>query len=186
MTSTRWLIISFWVFVAAMLAWQAYTYEINSEKELAAHPKQQHFFFDPAMDPKSDSGPNPNLHAANVRQIAYSITYDSTQTSFVAHSTLKNLGNAKAVAIQIWIRPYRGVSMGGSRGGDVAPHQLSDDDPISQMGQWVSIPDLAPGETYVENVNFVSRPDVKPGANPNPQIVFETEKPAPEGDSSSQ
>jgi hypothetical protein len=180
MTPTRWLIVAFWIFIPCMLIWQAYTSEVNSERELAAHPKQEHFFFDaPDTKPTVD----PNAFAAKVLQVGFSITNNPMQSNFIAHVTLKNMGNAKATGIQVWVRPYRGVSVGGSRNGDGAgARQLPDDDPISLMGQWVSFPDLAPDESYTYDVTFISRDDVKPGANPKPQIVFESEKPQPPSD----
>jgi hypothetical protein len=56
---------------------------------------------------------------------------------------------------------------------------LSDSDPTSQVGQWVAFPDLAPGESSTRDVVFLGRTDVKPGANPNPEIQFQTEKAKP-------
>jgi len=178
MTPIRWLIVSFWVFIVCMLIWQAYTYEINSEKEIAAHPEPQHFFFDPSRDQKPTV--NPNLHAASVKQTAYWVIDEPAMGRFTSHVVLTNQGNAKAVGIQIWIRPYRGISVGGSRNGDGGlPRKLSENDPISLMGQWINAPDLAPNESCTQTLAFVTRPEVKPGSNPNPQIIFETEKPNP-------
>jgi hypothetical protein len=93
--------------------------------------------------------------------------------------TLRNKGNAKAVGIQVSVRPYRGISKGDEDVGHTDLSLLSDSDPISQLGQWVTFPDLAPGESSTRNVVFVSRNDVSPGTNPNPEIQFQTEKTKP-------
>jgi hypothetical protein len=178
MTPMRWLIFSFWVFVGGMLVWQSYTYETNLEKVNDAQP--QHFFFDPSRDQKPAAA-DPNLHAADVRQTGYSVTNNPVSKSFVCHVVLTNKGNARAVGIQVFVRPFRGALVNGARNGDgELPHRLSDNDPLAQQGQSVEAPDLAPGESCTVSATFfMSRSDVQPSSNPNPQITFETEKANP-------
>ena len=179
MIPTRWLIISFWVFVGGMLAWQAYNYEINSEKESAARPAPQHFFFDPAMDQKPAAA-DPNLHEADIRQTKYSITQDPVTKFLNCQIVLTNKGNAKAVGVQVFLRPYHGGIIDGARNGDGGPSRpLSDLDPVALMGQSLEAPDLAPGESCTLSATFMSRPGVSPASNPKPQITFLTEKAKP-------
>jgi hypothetical protein len=179
MIPTRWLIISFWVFIGGMLAWQAYTYEINSEKESAARPPPQHFFFDPSRDHKPGTG-DPNLQVADVRQTGYSITDNPMAKNFAFNVVLTNKGNAKATNVQVCIRPYRGAKRGGARNGDGGlPQPIPDNDPLALQNQWVEAPDLGPNESCTVSATFMSHPGINPGSNPSPQIVFQTEKTNP-------
>jgi hypothetical protein len=173
----RWLIFSFWVFVIGMLIWQGYSHEVNADRESAAHPQPKHYFFDPAMD--EPAAVNPNLHSADVRQTAYWTSPDLTGSGFISHVVLKNQGNARAVGIQVWVRPYRGikVALSATRGDGANVYPLSDNDPLAQFGRWINTPDLGPSESCTQTVDFVARPGVELGVNPHPQILFETEKP---------
>ena len=108
----------------------------------------------------------------------------TSRTTHRARATLppyfvvKNQGNAKATGVQIFVRPYRGASsMAGEdrRMNTVSPYKLPENDPLSQLGQWVELTDLGPGETCSES-GFVSQGHFSPGVNPDPQIIFETEK----------
>jgi hypothetical protein len=58
-----------------------------------------------------------------------------------------------------------------------APKPLPDNDPASQFGQWVTFPDIAPGQSASGSVVFLNKGTMKPGSNPDPEIVFETAKP---------
>lgn len=157
--------------------WQAYTYEINTEKIQDAKP--QHFFFDPSRDNKSTTV-DPNLHAADVRQTGYTITNDSIAKNFTSHIVLTNKGNAKAVGVQVFIRPFHGAVVDVSRNGDGGlPRKLSDYDPLAQQGQSIGAPDLAPGESCTVSATFMSQPNIILSSNPSPQITFETEKANP-------
>jgi hypothetical protein len=53
---------------------------------------------------------------------------------------------------------------------------LSDGDPTSQIGQWVTFPDIPPGESRTATAVFLSKQGVNPGANPSPEILFQSEK----------
>jgi hypothetical protein len=177
MTPLRWLMVAFWVFVGGMLAWQAYNHEAKIEKEADAKP--QHFFFDSSKDGTPQTA-DPNLRAADVRQTAYSVTENPLAKNFTAHVVLTNKGNARAVSVQVKIQPFRGSLFSRDRddnGG--VPLVLSDNEPVAQINQWVEAPDLAPQESCTVTATFMSQTGVQPGANRNPQIIFQTEKANP-------
>ncbi len=55
-----------------MLVWQAYSYEMASEWEIAAKGPPKHDFFDPVLEHQVDpSYVPPHPHVADVRQIGY-------------------------------------------------------------------------------------------------------------------
>ena len=93
-----------------------------------------------------------------------------------SHITLKNVGSAKAVDIQIRVRPYRGTMTQSGEMSDQGNKYLDENDPLSQYGQFVSVPDLAPGASATIDVVFPDHANVSPGNNPKPEIDFGTEK----------
>jgi hypothetical protein len=173
-----WLIIVFWIFVATMLIWQFNDYNRSYGQAQAAMPQEDHAFFyntNTAINPAEAS--KPKADGPDVEQTAFS-TEDNVPSpgNFTAHVTLKNIGTAKAVDIQIMVRPYRGIMMGDF---DITMHPntyLDDNDPLSQYGQFVNVPDLAPGESATVDAIFLDHPHLTPGNNPKPQIIFGTEK----------
>ncbi len=181
MTPIRKLIIAFWIFIGCMLLWQFYSYNQGLKEAAISHPTQEHFFFyntNPGGAPAAPAQPKHN--GPDVQQTGFSVENNAPgRGSFTCHVTLKNLGNAKAVGVQLWVRPYRGITRGDVDEGHADMSTLSDTDPIAQIGQWVSFPDLAPGESSTQSVVFLSRGDVTPGTNPNPEIHFQTEKAKP-------
>jgi hypothetical protein len=188
MTRMRWFLVGFWAFVALMLAWQFSSYDTAVDRQLAEHPKQEHYYYNGSASPfgttpdEQGGGANPNVHVADVRQTAYQTEADVPNPGMTtATVVVKNQGNTKAVSVQVYVRPYRGGQVGGGdlRGGGNPSGPLSDEDPYAQLGQWVSFPDLAPGESASEKATFTTLPGLRPGPNPNPKIVFETEKPKP-------
>lgn len=176
----RKYIILFWVFIGGMLLWQFYNYNHGMTQAAIDHPTQDHFYFYPPNEvtkPKSDAPPKPD--GADVEQVGYTVEEGQPNSaSFTCRVTLKNVGTAKALSVQVWVRPFRGSGMGDP---DLDPHYhiLTEDDTTSQFGQWVGFPDLAPGESSNETVSFLSRPNLAPGKNPDPKIVFLSEKPKP-------
>ena len=177
MSPMRLLIVAFWIFIGGVLVWQAYTYEINSEKIQDAKP--QHFFFDPSKDNKPAAA-DPNLHVADVRQTGYSITNDPVTKNIFCHVVLMNKGNTKAVGIQVFIKPYYRATVDQSRNaGGKLPYPLSDSDPRAQLGQSFGAADLAPGESCTVTATFMSQPGLIPSTALHPQITFETEKANP-------
>jgi hypothetical protein len=179
MTLTRRLIIAFWAFIVIMGIWEFYTYNQGVNQATLDHPQQAHFYFFHTNGPPVAPS---QVHAngADVEQTAF-VVQDNTPSrgNFTCLVTLKNLGNAKATGIQVNVRPYRGVSKSDDDVGRSDTTVLSDNDPTSQFGQYIPFPDLAPGESSTQSVSFLSRDDYKPGKNPNPDIIFETEKPPP-------
>ncbi|MEJ0000536.1 MAG: hypothetical protein WDO13_16080 [Verrucomicrobiota bacterium] len=87
--------------------------------------------------------------------------------------TLKNLGSAKAVNVQVEVRPFHGGTLGDE---DVGPgiKPVDDSSAVAQLSQWLTFPDLVPGESETESVTFPAQTGVHPGKNPSPQIVFES------------
>jgi hypothetical protein len=191
MSRTRKLIIAFWIFIVIMLLWQFYTYNQGLKQAAIDHPQQEHFYFfqtnaaaPSAPAPAQPSGPD-------VEQTAYSVEENTpTSVSFTCHVTLKNVGNAKAVNIQVRVRPYRGMRLGDEDVGNSTLKILDENDPLSQFGQWVGFPDLAPGESSTQSVIFLNQgtaipvvPGVSatgiPGEAPEklkPEIIFSPEK----------
>jgi hypothetical protein len=177
--------VGFWVFVAVMLAWQAYNYNNSVVADAAAHP-EKHYFYDPGA---AAPPPVPKAPAPDVRQVAYHVLPGSpVPGNFTVQFTVKNLGTAAATGIRVKVRPYRGIMDGNednghahadtlvpsdsddSGNGTVGP--ISENDPTSQFGQWVSIPDLAPGESSSNSVTFVDQSDKIPNDNPRLEIEF--------------
>jgi hypothetical protein len=176
MTRTRQLIIAFWVFIGVMLIWQLYSYNQGMEKTATDHPVQTTFIFlhtnAAPVAPSMAHSDN-----ADIQQVNYIVQSNTpSEGSFTCLVTLKNVGGATGTGIQISVRPYRGVSNYDEDVGHQNTLVLSDDDPVSQFNAWLSFPDLAPGQSYTRPVIFTSRPDIKPGENPKPQIIFETDK----------
>jgi hypothetical protein len=177
MSWTRRFIWAFWIFVIAMLLWQFYQYNQKISTPDPQHPTQEHFFFyqpkrggDAANAPVVTDGPN-------VVQAAFQI-HDNTPTTsnFTCDVTLKNTGKTKAINVQVRVRPYRGQAAGDLDNGRANITPISDDSPLSQFGQWVDFPDLAPGESNTQSVTFVKQLDGNYGYNPTPEILFEPEK----------
>jgi hypothetical protein len=174
MSWTRRFIWAFWIFVITMLFWEAYQYNQSISTPDPLHPTQEHFFFyqptkGAAAAPVVSDGPH-------VVQSAFSVTEDTTGPNFTCRVTLKNTGKAKAVNVQVRVRPYRGQPFGNTDMGSVSPLPVSDDSAIAQFGQWVEFPDLAPGESSTQTVTFMKQIGGNYGNNPTPEILFAPEK----------
>jgi len=176
MTTTRKLIWAFWIFIIIVLLWQFYNYNQGMTQDAVEHPQQQHFFFYHSNDLASPAAPGPAHHTgAFVHQVGFKVMSDTPgQGSFTCAVTLKNDGDAKAVNVQVHVRPFKGIMLGDEDETELKP--LPDNDPISQLGQWVTFPDIAPGESATQTAVFLNQRVMKPGSNPNPEVIFETEK----------
>jgi hypothetical protein len=177
----RYAIISFWVFIGVMLCWQFYSYNASLDREQVEHPKQQQFFFYNTNTNTNPAIPNtPRVAGADLRQVLYTVEINKPSTGqFTCHVTIKNVGNGPAKDVQVWVRPYRGTFVGDEDNGhSYNSGPLSDADPAAQFGEWLHFPDLGPGESASRDITFFGRGDLRPGNNPNPQILFSKDKPA--------
>jgi hypothetical protein len=190
MSRTRKLIIAFWIFIVIMLLWQFYTYNQGLTQAAIDHPQQEHFWFTNSV--AAPAAPTqPHANGPDVEQTGYSVEENTpTSVSFTVHVTLKNVGNAKAVGVQVRVRPYRGMRLGDEDVGNSPLRILPEDDPLSQFGQWVSFPDLAPGESSTQSVIFLNQDNAtpvvlgvsttgipgQPQEKLTPEIIFEPEK----------
>jgi hypothetical protein len=161
-----------------MLLWQFYLYNHKLSTPDPAHPQQEHFFF---YQPKLNAGVAAAAPVVtdgpNVVQTGFTVQ-DNTPTSqnFTCKVTLKNVGKAKAVGVQVHVRPYRGQPVGDVDMGRTVLTPVSDDSAIAQFGQWLEFPDLTPGESSTQTVVFVKQVGGNYGTNPSPEIFFEVEK----------
>jgi len=179
MTVTRKLIIAFWIFIGIVLVWQFYSYNQGMTQEAIEHPKQEHFFFYHSNAVATAIAPaKPEHGKAIVRQSAFQVQQNTPgHGSFTCSVTLKNTGDTKAVNVEVHVRPYKGITLGDEDLGHSSLAPLSDSDPTSQIGQWVTFPDIPPGESRTETAIFLNKAGVNPGGNPDPEISFESEKP---------
>jgi hypothetical protein len=182
MSRTRQAIIAFWVVIITLLIWEFYSYNTAVTKQEEEHPAQQHFYFIHTNGPTAIA-PKAPREGADVEQVGFDIQRNTPSAgSFTCRVTVKNLGTAKAIGVQVDVRPYKGISLGDLDNGHPRPGTMSDNDAVAQIGQWVTFPDLAPGESASQSAVFLNRQDVGPGTNPQPEILFDTEKktePAP-------
>jgi hypothetical protein len=159
------LIIAFWIFVGIMLVWQFYTYNQGLSQDAINHPEQKQYWFTNTMAKPAAPAPTvPEVHqGAYVVQTGYTVEDNAPANgNFTIHVTLKNTGNAKATGVQVRVRPYRGLRMGDEDAGNKPLYILPEDDPLSQYGQWVDFPDLAPGESSTQSVIFLKQGAYKP------------------------
>ncbi len=180
MSSTRVLIIAFWVFIGGMLLWQFHNYNQGIEEDAAK--QQDHFYFYNTNTANTPQAPPKVVDGPDVQQVAYHVDMNQPGPgSFTCHVTLKNLGTVKAVDLQVLVRPYYGSSRGDPDNPNikVPSGPIPDSDPLAQLGQSVSFPDLAPGESNTQSVTFIRQGSINPGVNANPQISFLADKPKP-------
>jgi hypothetical protein len=179
MSRTRMLIISFWIFIGCMLLWQFYQYDQGLTQEAIEHPKQEHFWFTNSVaNAAAPVAPSQqHIDGPNVQQVGFEVQKNTPNSaSFTCLVTLKNVGNAKAVGVQVNVRPFRGITMGDVDAGHAKTAQIKDSDPLAQMGTWVTFPDLGPGEASTQSAVFTIQSAYDPGTNPNPEILFQPEK----------
>ena len=180
MTVTRKLIIAFWIFIAIILAWQFYSYNQGMTQEAVEHPQPEHYFFFHSNAIETAVAPAPERNKASLRQVSFTVQQNEpARGSFTCSVPLKNVGDAKAVNVEIHVRPYKGITLGDEDMGHSSTQPLSDSDPTSQIGQWLSFPDIPPGETRTATAIFPVKQGVHPGANPAPEISFQSEKAKP-------
>jgi hypothetical protein len=174
MSWTRRFIWLFWIFVISMLLWQCYQYNAELSKP-GATPQQQHFFF---YQPTPGKAPPVEHEGPFVEQTAFAVA-DNTPavSSFTCHITLKNTGKGKAINVSVCVRPYRGTLLNnGDDGGHNDTKLIDDNSPRAQINQWVTFPDLDPGQSSTQSVIFYKEGASSYGTNPKPDIVYQPEK----------
>jgi hypothetical protein len=172
MTTTRWLILLFWVVVFGMLLKQCHDTDMARQQAVQSHPAQTHFFFTPPPPPPA--APPPPSQGADVHQIKFEVQENTPGPgSFTCLVTVQNLGRARAKNVQVRVNPYYGGHK-DDEGGRINDTRLSANDPAFQVGTWVGFPDLDPGETSTRSATFLAEPHVEPGYNSQPQVTFET------------
>lgn len=179
MTRNQKLITGFWVFIIGMIIWSFFSYNASMNKQADEHPAQTQFIFlQTNATPVSPTAAH--SEKADVQQVGYRLEMDTPSTgSFTAYVTLKNSGAMPATQVQICVRPYRGATLYDEDVGHSDPRGLSDDDPLSRFNDWLSFPDLAPGESLTRTIVFTTQGMIPPGHNPKPQIVFASDKNGP-------
>jgi len=179
MTRTQKILTGFWVFIIGMIIWSFFSYNASLNQQAEQHPTQTKFIFlHTNAAPVAPAEAHPDK--AIVEQTGYRTVMDAPSVgSFTAYVTLKNVGAMPAAQVQICVRPYRGASNYDEDVGHSNPNGLSDDDPLSRFSDWLSFPDLAPGESMTRPIVFTTRSEIRPGQNPKPQIVFESDKNGP-------
>jgi len=180
----QWLYVAFWVLVGSMLFWQFHTYNRKLDKAVAdAGPRQEHFYFiNAAQTNTTVANPNPTIKpdGADVKQVSFSFQNNVPNPgSITCHVALKNEGNMKATDIQIQVFPFRGALVGTEDDNNDPLHAIPDSDPAAQYNQWISFPDLEPGQTMTKDAVFLGRPGMTPADNARPKITFHTVKPQP-------
>jgi hypothetical protein len=176
MTRTQWAITVFWVVIGFMLCWQMYSCNAKIEKRAEEHPGPTQFF---AYQSNASSAvqPKPVYHGAAVQQIAFIVEPNTPANGqFTCEVTIKNVGTAKATNIQMNVRPYRGIMNADEDVSRTDVKPIDDSNRLAQISEWLTFPDLAPGEKSTQTVSFVDQAGVKPGKNPDPEIQFEAEK----------
>ncbi len=178
----RTLIYAFWAFIIIMLLWQAYNYNQSISDRATAQKEQHYFYFDTNV--VNPAGPNPppapvRHTGAYVVQSLYTVEQNQpSRGNFTCHVTLKNEGEAKAVNVQVQVRPYRGSRTDDEDLG-VKYAILNDNAPLAQIGQWVSFPDLDPGQSSTQSTVFFAQQGAQMGPNKDPQINYDTATNAP-------
>jgi hypothetical protein len=181
MSTTRWLILLFWVVVIGGLIKGAYDFDSNLQSKATAHPTPDETFFTPLPgQAPAPAAPVAPVEGADVQQVDFNIQDDTPSVgSFTCQVTVKNLGNEKAENVQIHVLPFKGGRSGSDDVGHHPLKPLSDGDSLAQTGNWLAFPDLAPGESSTQSITFLSHEMVEPGRNANPEIQFTSAKAKP-------
>jgi len=159
-----------------MLLWQFHTYNHHLEQRDAAAPKHEgpYIFNAQTMAPP----PPPKPDVADVRQVGFNAEEGKPSPGqFICHVTLQNIGKVKATHVQIMVSPYHGAWVGAPNGTDEDAHVVNSSDAAYTVSQWLSFPDLAPGEKVTRDITFYNQYGLRPGNDERPQIQFESEKP---------
>jgi hypothetical protein len=162
-----------------MLLWQCYQYNEHLAQPDPTRPENKQYFF---YQPTKQSIVNPPIEHNGpwVEQTGFRIEDNTpSTTSFTCYITLTNKGKAKATDLSAEVRPFRGAFKGDVDMGGTQPKPIDDSSPLAQISQWVSFPDLDPGQSSTQNVFFLKQPGANYGHNPAPQIVWKGQTEAP-------
>ncbi len=167
---------AFWIFIIVMLIWQFLSFNQKLDTPDPQHPTQNHFFF--YQPSHAAAAATPVVHdGPYVVQTSFRVEDNTpSDTSFTCHVTLKNSGKTKATNVQVCVRPYRGTLDGDVDVGPNVNKPIKDDSPRAQINQWVSFPDLAPGESSTQSAVFMKQGASEYGVNPRAEISFTPEK----------
>ena len=168
MTTTRWMIAAFWAVMIVI----GLTYAVESI--LAPPPKvvpEKHWF--PAPLPSANAA---SSASADVRMTHY-IESSAGISTFNVEVTLKNFGRKKATGVQIKIFPY---TVGSDtnvephvHGPDEMPLTHGQGDILQTAFQYITFPDIAPGDSSTQTVSLPNRSDADPSdSQPKPEIQF--------------
>jgi len=167
MTPFRWGIVAFWVFIVLALIWQFHSYNNKLETDAEAHPAPQHYWGPLA----ATYAPPPPAKVAKVQEKAYWVTSDPTGQMFTVHLTLINVGGSKATGVTANVNPYNGAL---NYDPDSGGHQSTSGRVTGGIGQWISFPDIDPGQSDTETADFVGTYNPSTMTDPTPKIVFVT------------
>ena len=159
-----------------MIFWELYDYNNKLSTPDPLHPTQQHFFFYQHTASKVSSGPVEH-EGPFVEQTGFRVEDNTpTDSSFTCHVTLKNTGKAKAIGVEVCVRPFRGTLDGSEDSGPNTNTPIKDDSPRAQINQWVTFPDLDPGESSTQDAVFMKQGASVFGNNPRAEVTYEPEK----------
>jgi hypothetical protein len=168
MTPTRWLIVAFWAVVILIGLKYLFTAVMTPPPPVVP---EQHWF----APPLSGGAPAPTTDA-DVRLTHYVPKIVPGAASFTAEVTIQNFGGKKATSIEVRIQPYVGnYDDKKAPGPDEMPNQPGGD-PMANVFQWLTFPDLDPGATESQPVTFPMRSDADPAESFIPKVVFQNAK----------
>lgn len=170
MTPTRKLIVGFWVALLLIGAWKFYGY--NHTMTSTPPAPEKHWFL-----PAPGSAPA-KAPVADVRMTRYARRISSSGTFFTADVTVQNFGQRKATGVQARVQPYvgnRGTNPAAP--GPAGIPSFPNGDPMTNIYQWVSFPDLAPGATATQTITLPMRSDADPAQSFKPHVIFQTVNP---------
>jgi hypothetical protein len=181
MTRGTQALYAFCALLVIILGWQFYQYS-ESLSQLppgAVDPHKRYVFIHTNGSP-IPAAPAP-ADGAFLKQVSYEVQNGVPNSAMMTCVVrIKNTGNATATGIQVEVRPYKDSVKGDENvGGMGSDEPIAPTDPRALMSQWITFPDLAPGQSATENAVFVAQDGYNPGKNPNPQIIFQTAKPKP-------
>ena len=169
MTTTRWLIVAFW---AVMFLIGAF-YVVESVMKPPPPPVPEKHWFPPPLPGSVPSAASAN---ADVRLAAYVLKPVPNSSTFTVDVTVKNVGQKKATGVQVKVQPYVGTM--DTNKAEPGPDEIPDQpggDPMATVVQWVTFPDLPPGQTSTQTLTFSMRGDATPAqSQPHAQVQFQT------------